>query len=269
MRTTPNRQGETLFVTSDNDPPNRRDFFPALYHAHHRDYVDDLTFWLDLAKKQSGPILELGCGTGRVLIPLAKAGHRIYGIDKDPGMLAVLKDNLPASDQNKVETLQADFASFQLHQQFPLIILPCNTYSTLNAGIRYQVLRCVHQHLKTGGSFAVSIPNPTTLARLDSNDESEIDSIFPHPSTGHPVQVSCDWERSASQVILNWHYDHLLPDGRVERLTTSIHHFLATTKEYRQEIANAGLRINGVYGNFDLSPYKSQSPNLILVASKI
>ena len=253
----------------DNDPQNRRDPFPMLYHAHHRDYIDDLPFWLDLAKEQPGFILELGCGTGRVLIPLAEAGYRTVGIDNDPGMLAVLIDNLPASHKNKVEVLQADFASFHFNQQSSLIILPCNTYSTLNVGIRHQVLQCVRRHLKTGGFFAVSIPNPTILSRLESNDEPEIESIFPHPITGHPVQVSCDWERGAAQVILNWHYDHLLPDGRVERLTASIHHFLTTTEEYQQEIVNAGLRISAVYGNFDLSAYKSQSPNLIILASKI
>jgi SAM-dependent methyltransferase len=267
MRTTCNRQGETDFkmisITGQGDP------FPEYYHAHHREYVDDLPFWLNLAKEQSDPILELGCGTGRVLIPLAEAGFRVYGIDLDPGMLAVLKDNLSASHKDKADILEADFASFHLNQHFSLIILPCNTYSTLNVGIRHQVLQCVHEHLKAGGAFVVSIPNPTILASLEPSDDPEIESIFTHPSTGYPVQVSCDWERGATQVIINWHYDHLLPDGQVGRLTTTIKHFLITSEEYRQEIVDAGFNIRAVYGNFDRSPYKSKSPNFIILAEKI
>jgi SAM-dependent methyltransferase len=269
MRTTCNRQGETFSVITDNSPKNRKDAFPLLYHTHHRDYVDDLTFWIDLAREQSDPILELGCGTGRVLIPLAEAGFRVFGIDLDPGMLAVLQENIPSSLETRITLTQADLASFHLDQQFSLIIVPCNTYSTLNVNIRNKALGCIHEHLKTGGLFTVSIPNPTILARLEPSDNPEIETIFTHPSTGYPVQVSCDWERGANQVIINWHYDHLLPDGQVERLTTTIKHFLTTSEEYRQEIVGAGFNIRAVYGNFDRSPYRSKSPNFIILAEKI
>ena len=49
---------------------------PSVYHAHHNRHLEDLPFWLDLAAQTGDPLLELGCGTGRVLIPLAQAGYR-------------------------------------------------------------------------------------------------------------------------------------------------------------------------------------------------
>ena len=58
--------------------------FPQLYHAHHNRSLEDLPFWLELAAQAGDPILELGCGTGRVLIPLAQAGYHTIGLDNDP-----------------------------------------------------------------------------------------------------------------------------------------------------------------------------------------
>ncbi len=62
---------------------NTDNLFPLFYHAQHQNYLEDLPFWLGLAATQGSPILELGCGSGRVLLPLALAGHRVLGIDND------------------------------------------------------------------------------------------------------------------------------------------------------------------------------------------
>ena len=65
--------------------------FPTLYHAHHGQYQEDLPFWLKLANQQGGPVLELGCGTGRVLLPLARGGFQTVGLDNDLEMLRFLQ----------------------------------------------------------------------------------------------------------------------------------------------------------------------------------
>ena len=70
--------------------------FPKLYQAQHSEYQEDIPFWLVLASEQGSPILELGCGTGRVLHPLAEAGYTCYGLDHDPGMLAMVKQHSSA-----------------------------------------------------------------------------------------------------------------------------------------------------------------------------
>ena len=68
----------------------------ALYHLHHLGYTEDLNFWLAEAERAGGPILELGCGTGRIMLPLLEKGTRIYGLDNDPHMLDYLKKQEPA-----------------------------------------------------------------------------------------------------------------------------------------------------------------------------
>jgi len=239
---------------------------PQLYHAHHSRHSEDLPFWLYLAARQNGPILELGCGTGRVLLALARAGYAVYGLDYDAGMLAFLQTQAGSDPASPCHFFQADMAAFHLARLFALILLPCNTLSALPAEIRRDALERIRQHLPHDGLFAASLPNPALLARLPRRADAEIEEIFPHPVDGEPVQVSSTWQRSAGHFTAAWQYDHLLPDGRVERFAAQVCHTLLPVESYIEEFRVAGLRIEALYGDFDRSPYHENSPQLILLA---
>jgi SAM-dependent methyltransferase len=232
--------------------------FPTLYHAHHSQYKEDLPFWLVLAHQQGSPVLELGCGTGRVLLPLAQAGFRTVGLDNDLG---------PPDLQPAPLLFAANLAEFHLAVRFPLVLLPCNTWSVLDAGQRRKALDCIIHHLSPGGMFASSIPNPEFLRELPSSSEADIDETFIHPLTGNPVQVSSSWQRTHSQFAVTWHYDHLLPDGEVERLTVQSRHDLIPAETYMDELRQAGMQIRALYGEFDGSPADRWAANLIFLAS--
>jgi hypothetical protein len=184
-------------------------------------------------------------------------------------MLAILKENIPLQVKANIQVIETDFSNFSIPQKFSLIMLPCNTFCTLKSKNRLSTVKCIQNHLKPNGIFAVSIPNPAVMAKLESNDESEIESVFAHPTTGNPVQVSCDWVQSTDQVTLNWHYDHLKPNGNVERLTKTVHYYSKTTDKYLQNFARSGLKIQSTFGDFDRSPYTATSPHLIILAMKI
>ena len=240
--------------------------FPALYDAHHSLYKDDLPFWLSLAKQQEGPVLELGCGTGRVLLPLAQAGVRMVGLDNDPDMLDYLRSRLPTTLSPAPLLFVAEITSFRLGMAFTLIILPCNTWSTLASVQRAQALGCIREHLLPGGLFAVSIPAPDLLMSLPARSDPVIEEHYPHPQDGSPVQVSSGWRRGRRHFTVTWHYDHLLTDGSVQRITARVHHDLASAQEYQRELVDAGLTLQAVYGDFEHSPYSLDSQELILVA---
>ena len=240
---------------------------PALYHAHHSLHLEDLPFWLELASQSDGPILELGCGTGRVLIPLAQAGHRVVGIDHDLAMLRYLRTSLPMHARFDLFLIAADITDFWLNPRSGLILLPCNTLSTLSQAERQACLACTRRHLQPGGTFAVSLPNPQVLDQLTSQSTPELEDEFIHPTTGNPVQVSSAWQRTKWAFDVTWNYDQLFPDGTVERVTMKASHHLVSTQGYLDEIQSAGLRVAHLYGDFDLSPYASESPNLIILAT--
>jgi SAM-dependent methyltransferase len=238
-----------------------------LYHAHHNRHLEDLPFWLELGRRYNGPILELGCGSGRVLLPLARQGYDVVGLERDPEMLTVLRQNLTPDLARRVQLVQGDMASFNLGQRYALILLPCNTLSTLDAAQRLGMLECVRRHLRPDGLFAASLPNPALLRRLPRSAEPELEESFPHPLDGEPVQVSNGWLRTSRHLTIQWHYDHLLPDGQVERISTQARHELASADDYAAELAAAGLRPVERYGDFDGSIFHPQSPYLILTAS--
>lgn len=241
-------------------------FLAMLYHTHHSLEAHDLSFWLHWAKKQGGPILELGCGTGRVLIPLAEAGHTIFGLDYDPAMLDQLRVRLSNSIKNRVALVRGDLRRYCLAARFPLILMPCNTYSTLLLEDRQVALHRARLHLAAGGVLIISLPNPSLLSDLPDEGQSENESIFTHPQTGNPVQASSQWERVGSGIHFHWHYDYLLPDGRIERHTLSATHHIQDVREILQDFDKTGFDILHTYGDFDSSSFNMDSSSLIVVA---
>ena len=243
--------------------------FPQLYHTHNSRDADDLDFWLDLAKRQGGPILELGCGTGRILLLLARARHQVFGLDRDAEMLLYLKSTIPESLRRSAHIFQGDMRAYHLSRTFPLIILPCNTYSTLPFGDRARTLDQVRRHLLPGGVFALSIPNPEYLQQLPRLAEPEVEDIFAHPVDGEPVQVSSAWKRSVDHLKITWIYDHLLPDGNVDRLSFQVSQQIIPREIILTEFQTAGLQITGTFGDFDRSRFLPDSVYLIITAQKI
>ena len=241
--------------------------FPALYHAQHSQYKEDLPFWSGLARSPSRRVLELGCGTGRVLIPLADEGHSVVGLDLDPGMLQFLHDKIPIQLKDRVLLFQADMAHFRLAERFQTILVPCNTLSTLSVKDRQATLVNIRRHLCDDGIFAASVPNPRVLSTLPRHGETEIDEIFFHPLSGNPVQVSNSWVKSSQSCTFNWHYDELFSDGTVQRLTVHSQHSLAPAEIYIEELRQAGLEVTDLFGDFDRSAYTADSPYLLLKAA--
>jgi len=241
--------------------------FAWLYHEHHSRHEEDLHFWREQLERQGGPFLELGCGTGRVLLRLADENRHAFGLDKSKSMLKVLRENIPATVRDCVHIIQADLTAFRLSRDFPLVILPCNTYSTLSPANRKAALIRIQEHLAHAGRFAASLPNPDLLKSLPEQGDVEVEEDFPHPVDRRPVQVSSSWKRTSDQFTLHYDYDHLFEDGRVVRASIETSHYLTPPKVLLDELTTAGLSIERIYGDYDRSPYNDSSPGLIITAS--
>ena len=235
---------------------------PDLYHAHHTNYLEDLPYWISLADQAGGPILELGCGTGRIFQFLTQEGFSVFGLDHDMRMLGYLKQNQPSAP-----VFAADLTRFHLDIKFSLIFLGCNTYSTLSTAQRQAALACIDQHLNTGGVFAASLPNPLDLIEMGNSDEAGPEETFFDPTTGDPVQVSSSWQTQQNQVTIYWHYDHLRPDGQTSRTTHCTTHFRDPAENYIQQIHNQGFEVH-TDGEYNGTPYSEETDLLILRAYK-
>jgi SAM-dependent methyltransferase len=248
---------------------HKRSVEPWLFHLHHLHQIEDIPFWLDLAGSLNGPILELGCGTGRVLVPLLQAGHELVGLDVDLAMLNYLKAHLEPRFASCADLVQGDLAAYHFSKNFGLIFLACNTLSMLPIETRRNAFSIINSHLSSDGLFAASIPNPLLLSSLSDSVEAELEETFFHPKTGNPLQVSSEWQRLDRRTLnFRWHYDHLLPDGRVERSSVEVEHTITRLDEYKSELRAAGLSIEASYGDFHRSAYNAESPYLIIFAKK-
>ena len=129
-------------------------------------YAADLPLWEELAERCAGPVLELGCGTGRVALHLARRGHAVIGLDRDPDLLAVLRER--ASDFRPtgvgrepgalVEPLLADAREFALESPASLVLAPTHLLQLLaDSGERAESLRCIAAALRPGGLLAAAI----------------------------------------------------------------------------------------------------------------
>ncbi|HLF91473.1 MAG TPA: class I SAM-dependent methyltransferase [Anaerolineales bacterium] len=241
---------------------------PTLYHAHHVLRADDLPFWQSLAKEYDGPVLELGCGTGRILLTLTGESRRLTGLDTDPNMLVYLRETIPSQALANVNIIHADMRTFDLPERFALVILPCNTYSTFTAPEREQIARTVRRHLQPGGVFAFSVPNPHLIASLDPIGEFDIEDSFLHPHTGHSVEVFSRWERTPETITFTWRYDQHYLNGNTIPYTTSTCHQLDTPEMYLEELQRANLTPIALYGDYQCTLFDPEESIYLIVLSE-
>ena len=129
---------------------------------------DDIQFYVDQARVSGGPILELGCGTGRVTIPIGMAGLEITGLDNSGKMLEVAKvkvSKLSGIEKN-IEFVAGDMTTFSINKQFSLIIIPFNGFlSLLTIDDQRRCLENIKAHLIPDGRliFDVFVPDLDTL----------------------------------------------------------------------------------------------------------
>ncbi len=142
-----------------------------VYDHHDGRKDDDLAFWLKLAEQTGGPVLELACGTGRVVIPLARAGHAVAGLDVSRSMLAVARRKLTREDaevQARVRLVEGDMADFSVEGRFGLIFIAYRSFQHLvERAEQRKCLESCRRHLETEARLAINVFNPR-LSRLVS-----------------------------------------------------------------------------------------------------
>jgi len=118
-------------------------------------YAADLPLWEELAESCGGPVLELGCGTGRVTLHLARRGHSVVGLDRDPELLAALAER---GADLQLSTVEADARAFEVNKPVSLVLAPTHLLQLLpGSEQRRESLHCIAAALRPGGLLAAAI----------------------------------------------------------------------------------------------------------------
>lgn len=235
----------------------------VLYDLAFGDRADaaQVAFYRRLAEARGGEALELGCGTGRVTVPLAEAGVRMTGLDAAPSMLEVARRKAGAQPITWVE---GDFRDFDLGRRFGLVLFPINTIAHLPTRADFEACMArVRDHLAPDGRFVIDylVPNLGLLMR--------------HPDTESPLAERRD-DAGALQVAITEsnRYDaiaqvnHILwfcrfGDGHVREQSFSMRIFFP--QELEALLHYNGFEVEARYGDFEGAAFGPQSRKQILI----
>jgi len=249
---------------------NEFDPIVRFYDLFYGERDDDLQLYRDFALAADGPILELGCGTGRVLIPLALEGYRVTGLELSESMLAVARSKADVARVNEqVSLIQGDMRDFEIPARFALAFIPINTFMhCYNTQQQLTCLRCIHRHLQPGGQLILDVfhPDPQTLLESDGRLVSE--GTLLDPETGHTIHRF--FTRQLDLATQTQHITFILDEidltGTVRRTIFPFHMRFVYRYEMELLLHRAGFSLETVYGSYDLEPFDNSSEKMIFVA---
>jgi SAM-dependent methyltransferase len=220
-----------------------------------------------IARRTGGPILELGCGTGRVAIPLAQDDHEVVGLDRSQAMLARAERHARREGVT-LRLVEGDMRSFSFSEAFALIAIPFNTFLMLAPDDRWACLARAREHLGPTGLLAIDAfqPDPEKIAGVDGGVREEWTRH--DAESGHDVTKFSSTRSDVDKTSFRWWFEELDDQGRVRRWQREATlHFL-----YRREaelmFPAAGFEIEALHGDYDGSPVSPGSPKLLVVARR-
>jgi SAM-dependent methyltransferase len=256
---------------TDADPPDPYATIADYYDLEHAGYDEDLDLYLSLAHASGDPVLELGCGTGRLLVPLAAAGHRVTGVDQSPAMLARAQAAVAEAGVTGRVTLHRGpmtEAEAAPGGPFGLVVLALNGLLHLAAASEQRAaLASIRRALDPRGQLVLDVlnPSPETLRALDASLVHE--GAWPHPAGGTVDKFAARRVSPSRQLISNdlW-YDHVAPGGTLRRVATSYPLRYVHRAELELLLELAGFAEWQIYGGYELDPFDDFSDRLIATA---
>ena len=237
----------------------------------------DVGFFVAAAIEAGSPVLEVGCGTGRVLIPTARAGIDVVGLDLSSHMLTVCRQRLqaePETVRNRVRLVDADMRDFDVKEKFTLATVPFRPFQhLLTVEDQLSCLARVRAHLLDNGALILDIFNPSldALVNRPIGEEFGEEPEFSLPDgrrvTRRHKIIAQDRFRQVSHFELAYHVVH--PDGREERLVHAFPLRYLFRFEAEHLLARAGFQVEHLYADYEGSAYGSKYPGeLLFVARK-
>ncbi|MBA2681238.1 MAG: class I SAM-dependent methyltransferase [Ktedonobacteraceae bacterium] len=248
---------------------NEYDLIAPFYDIEHAHFSEDLDMYTNFAELSGGRILELACGSGRVLLPLAQAGYELTGVDNSARMLELARETLEdAGVAARCTLVEQDIVKLNLGHKFRMAFIALGSFAHITTRKAQQrALSAVRAHLSTGATFVVDISNGDARYMEDLSGQmlhqgswrGEDDSYLTHF-----VSPASATERHLLE--LTHFYDRHSQGGPVQRTVVTTSLYLFERSEMELLLEQAGFVVKDVYGDHDMGPYTLESPRMIFVA---
>ncbi len=228
------------------------DAIAELYDPWSRSVTEDVGFYVSEARRAGGPVVELGVGTGRIAVPIARKGLRVIGVDSSREMLAACRRR--AEDEGVADLVDlrlGDLRDPPIEDRVPLVICPFRSYLHLaDDGERVDALTAAHAALLPGGRlvFDVFVPKPDDIAETHGRWLEREPGIYER----------ADWDTDTRTLTLSVRG----PSGAATMALSWISH-----DEWQGLLEETGFEVQACYGWFDRKPYRG-GEDMVFVAGR-
>ena len=234
-------------------------------------YVEDITLYESFARRGDLPSLELGVGTGRVAIALARARLPVWGIDNSEAMLRVAREKAGPAPAERLHLAHADMRNVNLGREFDLVYCALGGFLHLESQEdQIATLVRAREHLAGGGLLVLDLPNAMTIDWESGPHPLVLEWTRSHPQRDTTISKLVSVEVAAAEQTqrLTYWFDEVTVEGTVRRASATVALRHVFPAEARLLLEGAGLRLTSLYGSYDLAPFDDDSARMIVVAAK-
>ena len=242
------------------------------YDAENADKTDDIDFYRELAQDYAPPILDVGCGSGRVVLPLAREGLEVHGIDNSAAMLERARAQI-ASQPDDYRTLtlhEGDVLTADLPAlKFGMVLMTYNMLMHFHQQEQQlALLRRLRDLTGDDGVLVLDLPNAGEMFATPDSDAITLERTFIEPETGHMIlqQAVSTLDRATQFMRVLWLYDEIDGDGSVKRTAAPVVFRYFFPYEVQLLLRLSGFRVEQMYGDVDGSPFEDGCPRMVVLA---
>jgi SAM-dependent methyltransferase len=257
---------------------------PEEYDREHLGDDEDIAFYVSLVRKlRPKRVLELGCGTGRITVPLAEAGSRLdfdaVGLDSQPEMLRRAQKHrldLPSDTQKRLDFVRGDMGTWTADTRFDLIVIPCSSIShVLSLQDQIAVWKCAHRNLEAGGRFVVEVTMPNMAAFADSFSipartplEVDVDNYDETDGTRLIRKKTTQYLSHEQRAQIRFMYEKYRHGRAVESYIDDFTSHVFFPRELNLLFIHSGFEVETTYGDYRGRPLQSDSRLIIMTGRR-